>query len=246
MATLALRYAGDSGLIETRVMPFNSIRGLNDPDKFELVPPVIAEHSDGYLRTHFVGFRRIITIDYGVLQDRDVHEFLLSFLKAERKSIAYFDSPHYEDFFVVPTDPRFESEWVARCKLGKKFVHELAENVIRDRWIDYSLATDADVAHTKCKVEVSATATETSPERFETNTGKLLAMENGESWPSLSLLSWTIAVAGKDYQGCKIFRVGDMTNNGSNAVFYLALDGAGAPASDGKYYCDIILQLQPR
>jgi hypothetical protein len=110
----------------------------------------------------------------------------------------------------------------------------------------YTPTTDTNIMYTQLKVEV--TGTQSSPETFTTNSGKLATQENGSAYPVISLSTYVVSVVsnGSPYQDAKINQVGSLTQVGSNISFQLAISDTGNPSSDGKFYTDILIFLQAR
>lgn len=244
MQTVLLKYVDGMGSVQKMQLPFLSVRGFDEPDEIQLVPPRIARLFNGFLRTQFKGFRRVVTVNFGVLGSSE-RAFLFRFFSSNTRSIYLGVTAGQEEEIIFATDQtEYESEWRQNCVLGRSFTLKFAENAIRNAWTDYTPASGIDIMYIKKKVKIIGT--QESPEEFTTNSGKLVTMETGLSYPSISLLSWVVSVDTVPYQDAKINQVGDVVNTGTNLTFSLAVSGAGSPSPDGYYYADIIIGLQPR
>jgi hypothetical protein len=122
--TVTLHYTGDSV-----TLPILSIKGMDDPDWFELFPAILNEHIDGSKETQFIGFRRKVRIDCGVVSAR-----------ADRLKILYWylDNARTIDYgaenaipFVPQSPDGYENEWLMDLSAGRRFVFELDESAIR-------------------------------------------------------------------------------------------------------------------
>lgn len=245
MDSVTLRYAGDDGAINKYLAPFNIVRGFERPDKIAFWPPVINEVCDGTKRTEFRGFRRVISIDFGVLDDDNFYEYLLSWMRNNTRSVYLGMTAGREEEIIVASDvAEYEAQWLNSCVLGRKFVLPVIENVIRTAWSDYTPASGIDYMY--CKKRVKIEGTQAAPETFTTNADKLVVMETGYAFPAISLLSWVVTVKATALQDCKVNVVGDVENYGTNLRFELAMSDAGNAAPDGFYYADIEILLQAR
>ena len=101
-------------------------------------------------------------------------------------------------------------------------------------------ATGGELLYLKKKVQI--TGTQSSPELLETNVGKLLTMQNNQSWPAFddSTHDFHIDVNGAPYQDRKVNLASDVVEAAGNLQFSVALSEAGGPES-GPYYADIAI-----
>jgi hypothetical protein len=244
MKTVTLKYIDTSGAIKSETLSVLDVRGFDDPDEIQLVPPIVNRFMDGSTRTDFKGFRRAITIDCGVIHDEAVHRALLGFLRADVRSVTYENAGRGEELIVATDTHSLTSMWIRGLAIGKRFLLRVIENAIRSVWTDYTPASGVDIMHCKLKVEI--TGTQAAPETFVTNAGKLATMENGAQFPTISLLTWVASVVAVSYQEAEVNIIGTPTNSGTNLTFQLAVSDAGKASSDGKYYADILVLLQAR
>jgi hypothetical protein len=94
---------------------------------------------------------------------------------------------------------------------------------------------------------VKVEGTQLSPELFTTGVGKLAYNYGITAIPPISILTHSVSVVCNATPRCdaKINRVGDITTNGGNIDFYLAVSDTGKSSSDGFFYCDITILLHP-
>jgi len=100
------------------------------------------------------------------------------------------------------------------------------------------------IGYTINHVEIEGT--QTSPETFTTNSGKLEFNYSTTPFPAIDLGTYIVSIVanGAPYQDCKINQVGTTSQAGSNITFQLAVSDAGNPSGDGKYYADISILMQ--
>lgn len=245
MDSVILRYVDNSGVIQKFSVPFLVVRGLEDPDKFAPVPNVIYKDSGGTKRTMFVGFRRIITVEFNVLNSYTLHRTIFNFIKSNTKSVYFGITAGREEEVIVASDIEdFEATQLKECVLGKKFHLDVVEDMVRNVWPDYVPAIGAEIMY--CRLNVIVEGTEELPETFTTNSGKLLTMETGYAFPAISLLTWVVTVKTISRQQADAYVVGDVVNSGTNLQFQLAVKPAGSPSGDGLFHFDIEIILQAR
>lgn len=96
------------------------------------------------------------------------------------------------------------------------------------------------------KLEV--VGTQQNPEIFSTGSGKLSTDCFGQTFPAFEALNQAIFISvGSAYQDAKIDLAGfqSVTDYGILS-FKLAVSNAGNPSADGKYYCDLAIQVVSR
>jgi hypothetical protein len=226
-----------SGTAYSKVFNALSVKGLDDPDKVQLVAwqyPIV----DGSLRDHIKGFRKVITTDLGVVALAEDRRFVIEFLAAETKQ-AQLGS--VLPFVVLGEPAGYENQWLWDSALGRSFLLELAENRIRTTW-ESLLPWDNMIGYTKYKVKVIGT--QAVPEKFTTNSGKLEHNYDTTHFPEMSLVLYIISVKLTPYQDGKINQVGDIVQNGTDIDFYLAISDVGNASSDGFFYADITVTMQ--
>lgn len=220
-----------------------SVKGLDDPDKVQICGfqfPAI----DGSIIEQVLGFRRVITADLGTVQTHALRVWVHNFLNSETR-LAHIGDDNV--FSIIGTPEGFESYWQHDSELGRSFTLELLEKRIRWRW---ATQASGDMQYIINHIEV--TGTQTSPELFTTNSGKLAFNYDTTPYPDFGTYITegshivTIIANGTPYQDAKINLYGEPSANGAAMDFYLAVSDAGNPSSDGKYYVDICILAQEK
>ena len=107
-----------------------SVRGLADPDEAQIVG-VQHDYRNGGVEEEILGFKRVATVDFGVLQDADDREHILNFLIHEQRSIETTS----ETANVALFEPeRFQNEWLDEIRLRKRFILRLIDSEIFTSW----------------------------------------------------------------------------------------------------------------
>lgn len=246
MDTITCKYLDSSGVVHSKTLGVVIVKGFDAPDKIEFVPQVVYDYADGRLRTQFRGFRRTPHIEGAITNDATVFQFLLLWQNANTKSISYQGFAILaEEVGFVPLDEKgFEIEWNQDYALAKKFILDIVESGIHSAFpIPIPITTD-DIVYIAKKVKI--TGTESSPEIFTTNSGKLQYNYGVTPFPAISLLTYNVSVDidGTPYQDCHFFIVSDVSQSGENITFSVARSHAGKPSGDGFYYADIKIMLQ--
>ena len=239
MDTLSFTYL-DSGTARSKDIDVLSLRGWSDPDEFENFG---VQHSflNGGVQETLIGFRRIVTIDFGVIQDEATRIYLLYWMLASNKSITYSsDTAH----FALLDFGRYANEWLESCELGRQFVLTLAETDIRTTMP--TSIVEGEVAYIKRKVAIAGT--QASPETFTTNAGKLATDQTGASYPTFDTGSYAYQVHLTSYQEAPVNLVAEPSISGGgatgNITFTVAVGDSGKAFSDGSYYADIVIIAQ--
>jgi len=243
--TLQLRYTKNS-TVYTQVFNALSIKGFDDPDKIELVPPIIYVFADGNKKTEFRAFRRIITVDLGVIESQANRQTVQEFLRAGTKSILYQGvQSGIVEVPVSSRDSEFENEWEWDCILGRSFILELVETQVRIVWPEYLIIV-GDLMYLKRGVKIVGTSL--SPETFTTNVGKLILDETGNSYPTFSETTYVFNVVITPTDNCQasFSTVGDPSVVAGNLTFQAFVSDFQVPASDGFFYADIAIFLQAK
>jgi hypothetical protein len=237
------KYLDSIGVVHTQSFAMLSVKGCDDPDRVELVPPIRYDMRDGYAETAFKGFRRVITMELNVLSAYE--DYIRAFLQAQSKSVTWQGRNIVsEQVQVVWEGETYENEWIDNYEGSKKYILELRENTIRTVWPVPINPVENMIGYIKTKVKIAGT--QTSPETFTTNSGKLQYNYGTTVYPPISLLSYVVSVIanGAPYQDGKINQVGDVTQSGNNITFQLAVSDAGNPSADTYFYADIAIILQ--
>ena len=251
--SVVFKYVDSFGATQSRSLQAISVRGFDDPDLVQFVPPVQNNLVDGTIETQFKGFRRVITFDCGVLSSATDRKFVLSWGNANTRSIVYV-SPDLgsEEIIVTPdynhgaTAFEYNNNWINDFVGGKQFIIQVVENAIRNTWYNYVPASGVDIIYIAKKIKI--TGTQASPQTFQTNSGVLATDATGQVFPAMSLTSWAISVIcnGVPYQETQINQVGDVSNVGTDISFQLAVSDAGSPSGDGFFYTDLLICLEAK
>ena len=250
-STAVFKYIDSSLTTQSRSIQVISVRGFDDPDLVQFVPPVQNNLVDGSIETQFKGFRRVLTFDCGVLSDDTDRRFILAWNAANTRSIVYVSPDLGSEEIIVTLDYNhgatafeYNNNWINDFIGGKQFIIQIVENAIRRTWYNYVPASGVDVIYIAKKIKV--TGTQASPQTFQTNSGALATDATGQVFPAMSLVSWAISVIcnGVPYQETQINQVGAITNVGTDISFQLAVSDAGNPSGDGFFYTDLLICLE--
>lgn len=236
MTTLTLKYV-EGSTTRSRNVNVLAVKGLTTPDMSERVGTV-HQYLDGNSEQEVLGFKKVIMVDFGVVSSREDKAFVGAFLTANKCYVATGD---YEDE-VVAASEEFVDEWLEDVELGKRFVPIFKTVGKFKRWS--KKPTETEIMYLKSNVEV--VGTESNPEQFETNVGKLLTDDTGNPFPTFNASTHVHEVAVHSRQEAIVHRIDTPTVVGGNLRFKLAVQDAGKPSADGKFYCDISITLQVR
>ncbi|NWG72758.1 MAG: hypothetical protein HXY23_14295 [Parvularculaceae bacterium] len=98
------------------------------------------------------------------------------------------------------------------------------------------------------KKRVQITGTPTSPQTLTFGSGSLLVTETGGNFPTINSAThvYRVDVDAGPYQEARVYMASTPSLNVSGYVtFTIAHSEAGGAASDGAYYADISLTVQP-
>jgi hypothetical protein len=243
---LTLKYLDSSSILHSQTFNVLSVKGFDDPDKVQLVPPYQPVMVDGSIQDYIKGFRRIITADLGVVASSVDRRTIQSFLRAQTKSIVYQGSQVLaEEVFVNLQDVSgYQNEWKWDFEGARYFVLQILENQIRTVWPVSFLPSDNMTGYIIYHVKIEGT--QASPETFQTNSGKLQYNFGTTPFPVMNLTTYNITVIanGAKYQDANINQVGTTAQAGNNISFQLSVSDLGNPSGDGYYYADIVFLLQ--
>jgi hypothetical protein len=244
--TCTLKYIDYSNVTKQQTFNILSAKGFDEPDQVQLFPPIQNKKLDGTIDEQIKGFRRVITMDLGVVASSVDRKTVNEFLESQTKSIIYQGSQvEAEEVFVNLQDiSGYENRWLYDCSLAKYYTLQVLESRIRQTWPVIFPPSDNMIGYTINHVKI--VGTQTSPEAFQTNSGKLQYNYGTTPFPTMSLTSYIITVVcnGTPYQDAKINQVGTITQAGSNVSFYLAVSDTGNPSGDGFFYADITFLMQ--
>lgn len=119
-----------------------SAKGLEDPERVAMFPPIKNEYLDGTMDNQFKGFRRKPLIYVGVVKSRTDRIGILNWYLDNDRTISYsYNGYAADDIPVVPSSTDgFESEWLGGISLARSYTFDLEETSIRSEWPDETLA----------------------------------------------------------------------------------------------------------
>lgn len=129
--TITLKYfvpasGGSGGNEYVRSFPLLALRGVDDPDEIRIVGQQYSDPA-GVLSEQIIGFKRIMTLDFGVVQSFDDRKFLHAFLSSEPRRIAYSLGVGEEWYVELYEPEQFSNEWLDGFSLGRRFVLRLID-----------------------------------------------------------------------------------------------------------------------
>ena len=227
----------------------SAVRGLDDVDKVEFVPSKIFEAWGGRLFTRCRGWRRVITVDFGVIgviESETLHAHLLKFVQLRTRKLLYLSERGLDEVAVTPTRQTVEAVYSQGCSLGKQFVAEFTENAIRTAW-SVTAPTVAS-AYVCYRTHVRVDGTLAVPEVFRTNSGKLSLQQTAEPFPDLSLGTYAVSVFchSAQYQTGTVTLVNNSLSNIGDDLAFRLYHSATGPSGDGFYYADITIGLRAK
>lgn len=101
------------------------VRGFDDVDDIELVNPVTQVGLEGTLIQSCIGFRRIITVDLGVVFSKTDRVFLLSWMLAADRQLEYAS----ETVAVTPRTPDSFASVIKESKYFRRYRFEVTDKV---------------------------------------------------------------------------------------------------------------------
>lgn len=245
MDSITLRYV-KSGTTYTQAFNAPAVRGFDDPDRVRLYPPLQLEMVDGAIKGYIRGFHRVITVDLGVVASSVDRRTIQEFLAASTRSLLFKGAQiDTEEVFVALGDPlEWSNEWKWDVSIARYIMLEVIDRRLRTVWPEIILPSDNMTGYTINHVKIEGT--QTAPELFTTNVGKLQFNYGATPFPTMDLTAYIITVVanGAPYQDAKINQVGTTAQNANNIDFYLAVSDMGNPSGDGFYYADITFLMQ--
>ena len=233
MDTLTFAYG-----TETRQFNPLLIRGFDHPDECIIVG-IQHELLNGSFSEQIRGFLRVLTIDLGVLNDRDDRNFLLDWAETETRQIRWGD----DVVFATLEDPeRLASEWFENLSFARNYTIRVIDNSVKQA---FGLTSEGDdLMYFKAKVQI--TGTEASPQTLTTNSAPIATMETGSAWPTFnaSTHKFHVEVDGSPYQSAPVYLANTPSVIGGNLTFQVAVGYGGNPSSDTLHYSDISIFLQ--
>jgi len=220
-----------------------AVRGLDEPDIIELVPPLQLYAADGHILEYIKGFRRCPFVTLGVLQEEADRTFILNFLQANDRWI-YFGTGVASVYCVLLDPEGFANEWKHDTSIMRYYDIQLLENVTYTVWPELVEPTADELLYIKSKVEI--TGTEASPQTFTTNAGALATDDTGNPYPAINLAAYAVTVILTEHQDSLVNRISDITQSGTDIAFTVAHSDVGNAYSDGKWYATISIALQAK
>jgi hypothetical protein len=134
MTSVTLKYSGGG---QTKTFTVLGVRGLDDVDDLRFWPRLQNELLDGTMTESVLGFGRIITIDFGVIEAKADRVWLVAFLIASDKQITC--AAPAEDVAVVLGDvDGISNEWLDGLDFARSFTLTFKEKAINttqpDAW----------------------------------------------------------------------------------------------------------------
>ena len=122
MDTVTLKYSSGS---LSAVLPFILLRGLDDGDEIQGHNAFMSTSDDGTLYPNVDAFRRVITLDLGVVPVQANRDFVFAWATSKDATIA---SGAIADLGVVLEDvTKFMNTWLNNVKIGKSYPIRLLE-----------------------------------------------------------------------------------------------------------------------
>lgn len=134
MPSITLRYGASTTQTFSNAL---ACKGFLPMDHQVMFPDLRPVYLDGSVRKKQVGFRRVFTLDLGIITDASVLNFLGLFLNSEEQYISSFQYTAYggtvteTDVRVVDAHPEFESVWESGVEIGRHIILRLEEADIR-------------------------------------------------------------------------------------------------------------------
>lgn len=232
----------DSGLTHSQTIGLLSFRGMCEPDHLRKIQ-IVHEILNGDLSAQIRGFKKIIEPRISPNTTPAQRRFLADWIASDEKTICYGLGGTNPYISEVTHDKDLISDWLYDCEYGREFSLELVDTHVYTKWEDG--LTEGDLMYCKLDVEMSQDATEASPEVFTTNSGKLVVMENGDSWPSFSPATHKFFVLFKSAKGSSAdYPTGTVTESGGNLTLSTFPASGYVPSADGKLHANFAIWLQ--
>ncbi|HEY5614411.1 MAG TPA: hypothetical protein VIL52_00180, partial [Bacteroidota bacterium] len=116
-----------------------NLRGFDEPDEIRLVG-VQHGYRNGIVEEQLRGFKRVMTVDFGVLATQLDRLFVLNFLKSANRQIRTASQLAH----VALEDPeRFTNAWVEDIQHGSRFILRLIDQGVYR--VFPTIATETDI-----------------------------------------------------------------------------------------------------
>ncbi len=115
---------------QSKTLSVLRVKGFDDADEVEYHNVFQNTSDDGTIYEYADGYRRIITVDFGVIQNKIDRIFLHDFVRARNtKKISYGNE---SNLAVVLHDMEgFSNEWIDDVEVAKNYVLRLKEKNLR-------------------------------------------------------------------------------------------------------------------
>jgi hypothetical protein len=225
----------ESGLTYSKTFEALSFKGIDEPDRLRL-NAITHDYLNGNLDQQVDGFfKEPIEITFNPTMDDLSMRFLTSWFIASVKLFVY-------GAYISQgkTDETLISEWLYDCEHNRAFTVKFWDEHKFYEWQD-GISAEGDM-YIKLAVEMSQDATEASPESFTTNSGKLVLMENGESFPSFNSVThdFYISILASSGSGA-IYPVGSSTVSAGDLTFSTFPESGYVTSSDGKLWANFAI-----
>lgn len=129
METITLKYGSNQQDFRVK-----SVKGLGSPDEIQLHPAVQHELLDGVLDDDILSYRRIVTIEFGVIQDDALKAFIVNFMISRQKTLIY----NAESVDVSLYDPKgYTYEWRNNIKFASALTLRFKERNTNTTLVGY-------------------------------------------------------------------------------------------------------------
>ena len=253
MPSITLKYVDTASLTYQQTFSALSVKGFRAGDGHVVVPGVYVGLLNGSIRKKQAGFRRVFTLDLGVITTAATLEFLGGFLASETQYLTFtYDSTTETDLRVVDRHEEYEAGWINNIEIGRQILLRLEEANSRTAYPSGSptpVNSDLDMYFKK---KVAVTGTPGSPQTFTlgaSGSGTVITTdEDGDAFPAVSAATyiWRIEISSL-YQEAPVYITTAPTLDGNNyPTFALSSASLGSASSDGAYYADFTLWLKLR
>src|SRR5574343_717216 len=132
MPSITLNYVDSTGSAYTQTFSAYAVKGFDALDDIELFPNLQHSYLDGSFEDQNKGFRRLFTIDLGVLRTQTDRKYVLDFLRPNSKTVTYsHDSITETALDVVNNFENIQSEWIDGVEVGRRTIIYLKERYLR-------------------------------------------------------------------------------------------------------------------
>ena len=135
MPSITLAYGPAGSYTDTQAFSALSVKGFLPTDGHVVFPELRPVYLNGAVRKKQAGFRRIFTLDLGIITTAATLEFLGLFLNNENQWVSSFS---YRDGLTVESDLRvvdrhsdFSAVWEGGVEIGRHIYLELEEADLR-------------------------------------------------------------------------------------------------------------------